>query len=110
MTEKQARSSHDKSNRKNKPFVWIDCSKIHNPLLLEGEIFGHQEGSWEGAYCGKIGLLEVANGGTFFFYKESSLPKEVKLKFFKFLETGMFKRIGGQRDINVNVVVMCSGY
>ena len=58
-----ARHIHEKSNRKNKPFVAINCGALRE-TLLESELFGHEKGSFTGAYNKKIGLAEAANGGT----------------------------------------------
>ena len=60
-----ARAVHDRSNRRNKPFVAINCGALRE-TLLESELFGHEKGSFTGAYTRKIGLAEAANGGTLF--------------------------------------------
>src|SRR5438067_1990896 len=60
-----AKHIHEKSNRKNKPFVAINCGALRE-TLLESELFGHEKGAFTGAYTKKIGLAEIANGGTLF--------------------------------------------
>ena len=98
---------HEKSSRKDKPFLEINCAAIPKDLL-ESELFGHEKGAFTDARQQKQGLLEVANGGTLFLDEvgEMSLPLQVKL--LKVLETMCFRRVGGTKDIRVSVRIIAA--
>lgn len=97
-SEEAARQTHDVNSRKNKPFVSIDCSKITNLTLLESELFGHEKGSFIGAYARKIGLVEIANGGSLFLQDP---PYSVMYQ----LSVDLIFRLGGRDRIEVDVHV-----
>lgn len=97
-----ARELHMKSQRKNKPFVAINCGALRE-TLLESELFGHEKGSFTGAYAKKIGLAEVANGGTLFLDEIGELAPGIQANFLRFLQEGEIYRVGGKDPIRVDI-------
>ncbi|MDZ4677594.1 MAG: sigma-54 dependent transcriptional regulator [Oligoflexia bacterium] len=97
-----ARLIHEKSNRKNKPFVAINCGALRE-TLLESELFGHEKGSFTGAYTRKIGLAEIANGGTLFLDEIGELTQGIQSKLLRFLQEGEIYRVGGKDPIRVDI-------
>ncbi|RYZ88615.1 MAG: sigma-54-dependent Fis family transcriptional regulator [Proteobacteria bacterium] len=97
-----ARQVHDKSNRRNKPFVAINCGALRE-TLLESELFGHEKGSFTGAYNRKIGLAEAANGGTLFLDEVGELSPGIQAKLLRFLQEGEIYRVGGKDPIKVDI-------
>ncbi len=102
-----ARAIHDKSNRKNKPFVAINCGALRE-TLLESELFGHEKGSFTGAYNKKIGLAEAANGGTLFLDEIGELPLAIQAKLLRFIQEGEIFRVGGKDSIKVDIRLVCA--
>jgi two-component system, NtrC family, response regulator AtoC len=96
---------HHMSQRRDKPFLEINCAAIPRELL-ESELFGYEKGAFTDARSQKLGLLELADGGTLFLDEvgEMSVPMQVKL--LKVLERMTFKRVGGTRDVCVNVRIL----
>lgn len=97
-------SIHNGSARRDKPLVKINCGAIPENLL-ESELFGYEKGAFTGAGKTKKGLMELANGGTVFLDEVGELPLFMQAKLLTFLEDRSFKRVGGLRDIEVNVRV-----
>jgi DNA-binding NtrC family response regulator len=97
-----ARAVHDASKRANKPFVTVNCGRL-NVNTAESELFGHMQGAFTGAIKARAGLFELADTGTLFMDEISEMPLDVQVKLLRILETGTFKRLGGSRDINVDV-------
>lgn len=97
-----AHAIHNKSDRKNKPFVAINCGALRE-TLLESELFGHEKGSFTGAYQKKIGLAETATGGTLFLDEIGELSAGIQAKLLRFLQEGIFYRVGGKDPIQVDV-------
>ncbi len=97
-----ARAIHQRSNRRYKPFVAINCGALREGLL-ESELFGHEKGSFTGAYNKKIGLAEVANGGTLFLDEIGELSPGIQAKLLRFLQEGEIYRVGGKDPIRVDV-------
>ena len=97
-------SIHNGSSRRDKPMVKINCGAIPSNLL-ESELFGYEKGAFTGAAKAKKGLMELANGGTVFLDEIGELPLFMQAKLLTFLEDRSFKRVGGLRDIEVNVRV-----
>lgn len=95
---------HDSSSRRDKPLVKINCGAIPDNLL-ESELFGYEKGAFTGAAKTKKGLMELANGGTVFLDEIGEMPLAMQAKLLTFLEDRTFKRVGGLRDIEVNVRV-----
>ena len=102
-----ARALHEKSARKNKPFVAINCGALRE-TLLESELFGHEKGSFTGAYTRKIGLAEAANGGTLFLDEIGELPMAIQAKLLRFVQEGEIFRVGGKDSIKVDIRLVCA--
>ncbi len=102
-----ARTIHEKSNRKNKPFVVINCGALRE-TLLESELFGHEKGSFTGAYTRKIGLAEIANGGTLFLDEIGELSMSIQAKLLRFIQEGEIYRVGGKEAIKVDIRLICA--
>lgn len=97
-----AQAIHEKSNRADKPFVAINCGALRE-TLLESELFGHERGSFTGAYARKIGLAEAANGGTLFLDEIGELSPGIQAKLLRFLQEGEIFRVGGKDPIKVDI-------
>ncbi|NIR45993.1 MAG: sigma-54-dependent Fis family transcriptional regulator [Gemmatimonadetes bacterium] len=95
---------HRLSPRADAPFVEINCSTLTG-TFLESELFGHQKGAFTDAKNMKRGMLEVADGGTIFLDEVGDLELSLQPKLLKMLESRSFRRIGGTREINVDVRV-----
>lgn len=102
-----AHAIHDRSNRKNKAFVAINCGALRE-TLLESELFGHEKGSFTGAYARKIGLAEVANGGTLFLDEIGELDPSIQAKLLRFIQEGEVYRVGGKDPIKVDIRLICA--
>lgn len=102
-----ARQIHDRSNRKNKPFVAINCGALRE-TLLESELFGHEKGSFTGAYNRKIGLAEAASGGSLFLDEIGELDPAIQSKLLRFIQEGEFHRVGGKEPIKVDIRLICA--
>lgn len=102
-----ARAIHDRSGRKNKPFVAINCGALRE-TLLESELFGHEKGSFTGAYNRKIGLAEAANGGSLFLDEIGELDPLIQAKLLRFIQEGEIYRVGGKDPIKVDIRLICA--
>lgn len=102
-----AHAIHEKSNRRNKPFVAINCGALRE-TLLESELFGHEKGSFTGAYNKKIGLAEAANGGTLFLDEIGELSSAIQAKLLRFIQEGEIFRVGGKEPIKVDIRLICA--
>lgn len=102
-----ARAIHDSGKRKQENFVEVNCAAIPN-TLLETELFGHEEGAFTDARKSKRGLLEVASGGTFFLDELASMHPSVQVKLLKAIEEKKIRRVGGVKDIPVDVRIIAS--
>ena len=96
---------HKSSNRRDRPFVPVNCSSIPD-TLLESELFGHEKGAFTNAYTAKPGLVEVANGGTLFLDEVGDISPVIQPKLLRFLETGDFRRVGGTHELKADVRVI----
>ncbi|MEA3277187.1 MAG: sigma 54-interacting transcriptional regulator [Pseudomonadota bacterium] len=98
---------HRYSSRKDKPYVALDCTVI-TESLFESEVFGHERGAFTGSVESKKGLFEVASDGTIFLDEigEASLTTQAKL--LRVLETGEFRRVGGNKTIKANARIVCA--
>ena len=102
-----ARAIHNWSERKNQPFVAINCVGLSKELL-ESELFGHEKGSFTGADQQKKGKMELANGGTVFLDEIGDMSQELQTKLLRFLQEREFDRVGGVRPIRVDVRIICA--
>lgn len=102
-----ARAIHDSSPRRERAFVTVNCGALPEPLL-ESELFGHMRGSFTGAVSNKEGLFEVADGGTLFLDEIGEAPLGIQVKLLRVLQTPEFRRIGGTRDIKVDVRIIAA--
>ncbi len=100
-----ARGLHDASDRKNKPFVAINCAAIPENLL-ESELFGHEKGAFTGAVKTTIGKIEMADGGTLFLDEVGDIPLQLQVKLLRFLQERVVERIGGRQTIPVDVRIV----
>jgi DNA-binding NtrC family response regulator len=96
---------HRMSARHDKPFVEINCAAIPSELL-ESELFGHEKGAFTDARSQKLGLMELASGGTLFLDEIGEMPAMLQVKLLRVLERRMFKRVGGTKDISVNLRII----
>jgi transcriptional regulator with PAS, ATPase and Fis domain len=102
-----AKAIHYGSPRSERPFVNITCSALPE-TLLESELFGHERGAFTDARTQKKGLLEVADGGTAFLDEIGEMGLAMQAKMLRFLEEKTFKRVGGTRDIHVDVRIIAA--
>lgn len=100
-----ARAIHYNSDRRDKQIVPINCGAIPENLL-ESELFGHEKGSFTGAISQKEGLFEIANGGTIFLDEIGELPPMMQVKLLRVLQEREFRRVGGTKDVKVDVRVV----
>jgi formate hydrogenlyase transcriptional activator len=97
-----ARAIHDRSGRRERTFVKINCAAIPSGLL-ESELFGHERGAFTGAGAQKIGRFEVAQGGTLFLDEVGEIPLELQPKLLRVLQEQEFERLGGTRTIKLDI-------
>jgi len=90
------------STRKNAPFIALNCATL-SENLIESEIFGHEKGAFTSAYQAKHGLVEVADKGTLFLDEIGEMPIGLQAKLLRFLDSGEFRRVGGNRALRVDV-------
>ncbi len=102
-----ARAIHTASARRDGPFVKVNCAAL--PVeLLESELFGHERGSFTGAYRRKLGQMEYANRGTMYLDEIGELPRGVQAKLLHVLQDFRFSRIGGREQIHVDVRIIAA--
>ncbi|MEZ4443240.1 MAG: sigma-54 dependent transcriptional regulator [Polyangiaceae bacterium] len=97
-----ARALHDKSARKDAPFIAVNCGAIPENLL-ESELFGHKRGAFTDAQADRAGLFEQADGGTLFLDEIGELPLALQVKLLRVLQDETVRRIGDNRDLVVDV-------
>ncbi|MGD8560690.1 MAG: PEP-CTERM-box response regulator transcription factor, partial [Gammaproteobacteria bacterium] len=102
-----ARALHDLSRRAEKPFVAINSAAIPE-TLLESELFGYEKGAFTGATKQTPGKLEYADGGTFFIDEVGDLPPALQAKMLRFLQERVIERLGGRKEISVDVRIICA--
>ena len=100
--ELAARAIHRNSKRAQKPFMAVNCAAL-NESLLESELFGHEKGSFTGAFAQKKGRLEIADGGTVFLDEVGELTPPLQVKLLRVLQEREFERVGGTVTINVDL-------
>lgn len=106
--ELYANAIHNASNRRNGPFIAVNCATFDSNLL-ESELFGYEEGAFTGAKKGgKIGLFEVANGGTLFLDEISEMNYGLQAKLLRTLQENTLRRIGGLKEVQVDIRVIAA--
>jgi two-component system, NtrC family, response regulator AtoC len=102
-----ARTVHDLSRRRNRPFVAVNCGAISSNLI-ESELFGHEKGSFTGAERQHQGFFERAHGGTLFLDEITEMPPDLQVKLLRVLETGIFMRVGSTQAQETDVRVIAA--
>ena len=102
-----ARALHNRSSRRDRPFVRVNCAAIPSGLL-ESELFGHERGAFTGAIARKVGRFELANGGTIFLDEIGDIPLELQPKLLRVLQEQEFERLGSTQTLRVNVRVVAA--
>ena len=102
-----ARLVHSKSNRKDKPFVSVNCAAIPDNLL-ESELFGHEKGSFTGAVARRIGKFEEADGGTLLLDEISEMDIRLQAKLLRALQERVIDRVGGTKPVPVDIRVIAT--
>ena len=102
-----AQAIHEGSPRKTRPFKAVNCGAFYQDLL-QSELFGHEKGAFTGATNQRRGVFEQANGGTLFLDEVAEMSPEVQVKFLRVLETQEFTRLGGEKNIKVNVRIIAA--
>lgn len=102
-----ARWMHDKSARKDSPIIEVNCAAIPSELI-ESELFGHEKGSFTGAYKQKIGKFELAHGGTIFLDEIGDMSASAQAKVLRALQESRITRVGGDKEIHVDVRVIAA--
>jgi DNA-binding NtrC family response regulator len=100
-----ARAIHEKSPRREHPFITLNCAAVPAELI-ESELFGHEKGAFTGAAGKHIGKFEQADGGTLFLDEIGDMPVAMQAKLLRVLEEGEVERVGGDKPIKVNVRVL----
>ncbi|MGL1930595.1 MAG: sigma 54-interacting transcriptional regulator [Desulfotalea sp.] len=100
-----AQAIHQKSDRKNRPYVKVNCAAL-NESVLESELFGHVKGAFTGAYQNRKGRFEAANGGDIFLDEIGDLPQSIQIKLLRVLEEKVIERVGDNRSISVDVRII----
>lgn len=106
--EEVAKYIHKSSNRCNKSFIKVNCGAISSGLI-ESEFFGYEKGAFTGANKeGKVGLFEIADGGTIFLDEIGELPLDMQVKLLRVLQEGEITRVGGVKPIKIDVRVLAA--
>jgi two-component system NtrC family response regulator len=102
-----ARALHDQSLRTDMPFVAVNCGALPE-TLIESELFGHRKGAFTGADENRLGLFEVADGGTLMLDEIGELPMAMQSKLLRVLESGEVRRVGDNQCFRVDVRIICA--
>jgi two-component system, NtrC family, response regulator len=105
--ELAALAIHQRSPRKDKPFIAINCNGIPENLL-ESELFGHEKGAFTGAHVQRKGLIENASDGTLFLDEIGEIPPSIQVKLLRFLQEQRFQRVGGRQEIQIDTRVVAA--
>jgi len=100
-----SRAIHQKSLRKDRPFIVINCS-AYPATLLESELFGHEKGAFTGAVRQKAGRFEQAHGGTVFLDEIGEIPTTAQIKLLRILQSQRFERLGGETTLSVDIRII----
>ncbi|EGR2190368.1 sigma-54-dependent Fis family transcriptional regulator [Vibrio parahaemolyticus] len=102
-----AEAVHRQSDRRDKPFIAINCGAIPRDLM-ESEIFGHVKGAFTGATTDRQGAATLAHGGTLFLDELCEMELEMQKKLLRFLQTGTYTPLGGTKEMKVDVRIICA--
>jgi DNA-binding NtrC family response regulator len=102
-----ARAIHQKSPRRKGPFIAVNCGAFPREIL-ENELFGHEKGAFTGAINEKAGCFELADGGTLFLDEVAEMESDIQVKFLRALEQRSFRRLGGKKEIEVDIRVIAA--
>jgi PAS domain S-box-containing protein len=105
--ELAASAIHSLSDRRNKPFVAVNCAAIPE-ALLESELFGHAKGAFTGAVRDKTGLFQAADGGTLFLDEAAEMPPQLQVKVLRALQEREFRRLGDERVAKIDVRIIAA--
>ena len=105
--ERIARAIHQRSSRKDGPFIAINSSAIPESLI-ESELFGHEKGAFTGAHTQRKGRIEAAQGGTLFLDEIGEVPLPIQVKLLRFLQEQCIERVGGRQEIQVDTRVIAA--
>ena len=100
-----AKAIHFNSQRKDKPFIPVNCAAI-SEHLMESELFGHEKGAFTDAHKQRIGKIEVANGGTLFLDEIGDMSPNLQAKLLRFLQDKTFQRVGGNENLTADVRIL----
>jgi DNA-binding NtrC family response regulator len=102
-----ARTIHQMSSRKGKPFIPVDCASIPDSLL-ESTFFGHERGAFTDAHQSKPGMVEIANTGTLFLDEIGEMPLSLQAKILRLLQERTFRRVGGAKEKSVDILIIAA--
>jgi Nif-specific regulatory protein len=102
-----ARAVHESGNRRDKPFIKINCAALPE-TLLESELFGHERGAFTGAHASRPGRFELANHGTIFLDEIGEMPLALQAKMLRVLQEKQFERIGGSKTFEADVRIVAA--
>ena len=102
-----ARAIHNRSTRKDRPLVKVNCAALPS-TLIESELFGHEKGAFTGAFTRKVGRFELADAGTIFLDEIGELPLDLQAKLLRVLQDGEFERLGAVQTTSVDVRVIAA--
>ena len=102
-----AEAVHQASNRKNGPFIKVNCGALPKDLI-ESELFGHERGAFTGANASRKGRFELADGGTIFLDEIGEMPLELQPKLLRVLQTGGYSKVGGEKVVHADVRVIAA--
>lgn len=105
--EVAARAIHDASERREEPFVKIDCTTIPESLM-EAELFGYEKGAFTGALSAREGRFEQAQGGTVFLDEIAGIPLSTQAKLLTVLQDRRFQKLGGERDVELDIRIIAA--
>jgi len=102
-----ARAVHSKSDRAKGPFFALNCAALPKEIL-ENELFGHEKGAFTGSISEKQGAFEMASGGTIFLDEVAEMSPDIQVKLLRALETKMVRRLGGKKEIHVDIRIVAA--
>ena len=102
-----ARAVHNKSDRAKGPFFALNCAALPKEIL-ENELFGHEKGAFTGSTNEKPGAFEMASGGTIFLDEVAEMAPDIQVKLLRALETRQVRRLGGKKEINVDIRIVAA--